>query len=436
MVNIDKLSEELEIDTRSEEVRDFISSIPGSLIRWGTTVIFGVIGAVVAATYLIYYPDIVQAPFVLTTLDAPKAIAPKTDGRLVRLWVQDKGKVQINETLAWLESTTRHEEALLLEQELKALFSAVQQQNWQKIIQFDPLQYHHLGELQPGFQRFVQSHLQLQSILDHGVYLKRRQLLTADLEDLKQLRQNMVEQQALQQQDAGLARKELDIQRKLLEDKVIAPLDYRREESRYLAKLLPLKQTQTALVQNHTAQSAKQRELIDLDKTITEQAVLFLQDLNALQTGIDAWKQKSVIISPLSGTVMFQTDLQERQLVAANQELFVIGSSASATYTGLVRLPQANLGKIKVGQRVLIKFVGYPFHEFGFVPGSIAHISEVPDRDGTFLAKILLPEGLTTNYGKTIRYRHGMAASAEVVTENTRLIEKILYSIRRLLVRN
>lgn len=426
---------EIELDSRSEEVRDFISHIPHWMIRWGTTSIFAVLGSVLLGTYLIHYPDIVQAPFTLSATNSPKTILAKTDGRLVKLFVADKQSVCQNQTLAFLESTTQHEEALRLAKELDVLFLAIQYRQWERVLSFRPIHYEQLGDLQTNLQRFAQNFMQLEAVLGNGSYIKRRELLQADLQDLAFLYKNLTEQQTIQQQDQALALKEFQVQKKLLDDKVIPPLEYRREESRFLAKQLPLKQTENALVQNHTAQSSKQRELLELDRNIAEQSALFVQELNTFRSAINTWKQRFVIVSSISGTIYFNSDLQENQTVMVNQELFLIGSADRLTYRGLLSLPQTNLGKVRVGQEVLIKFAGYPFQEFGSVKGRVLTIADIPDRNGSFLAKISLPAGLRTQYGKLIQYRAGMTATAEVVTEDTRLIEKIFYAIRKVLSR-
>ncbi|MGA0558250.1 HlyD family efflux transporter periplasmic adaptor subunit [Larkinella sp. VNQ87] len=424
-----------DLDDRSEEVRDFIRVMPHWMIRWGTLVIFLVLSFLLAGTYLIHYPDLVQAPLVLTTTNAPKSILAKNDGRLMNLFITDKQNVRQDQVLAFLESTTQPEEALSLANELDKLFLYTQQKRWEQVLAFRAVKYQHLGDLQGSFQRFVQSFMQLEAVLGNGSSLKRRKLLLADWQDLRHLYNNLLDQQQIQQQDYELARKELGVQKKLLDDKVIPPLEYRREESRVLAKLLPLKQLQTALTQNHTAQSAKQRELLELDRTIAEQGALFVQELNALRSAIESWKQRFVVVSPMAGILYFNSDLQEKQAITANQELFVIATSDAVKYTGLLNLPQNNLGKVKIGHWVLIKFAGYPFQEFGIVRGQIKQIADVPDRNGVFLAKVALPDGLQTQYHKTIRYRTGMVATAEVITEDTRLIEKLFFAFKRLMTR-
>ena len=126
----------------------------------------------------------------------------------------------------------------------------------------------------------------------------------------------------------------------------------------------------------------------------------------------------------------FSSILQEKQLLSANQEIFFI-APASSQFFGTVKIPQMSFGKIKTGQKVLIKFNGYPFQEFGSVDGVIAEISEVPAKDSTFLAKINLPNGLKTNFNKQLTYKIGMNATAEIITEDLRLIERFFQNFRK-----
>ena len=97
-----------------------------------------------------------------------------------------------------------------------------------------------------------------------------------------------------------------------------------------------------------------------------------------------------------------------------------------------ISIPQTNFGKVKKGQRVLVKFQGYPFEEFGAVEGQVATIAQVPTADNqSFMAVVSLPNGLKTSSNKRIVYKTGMTASAEIITEDLRLIERIFYQLKR-----
>ena len=256
-------------------------------------------------------------------------------------------------------------------------------------------------------------------------------MLQKDLSDLQRLANNLEEQKSIQQEDLKIAENEYLVQKKLAEQKVIAPLELKREESKYIAKKLPLKNLESSLINNSTAQTAKIRELMDLEKTISEQESLYQQARNTFKSAIDAWKQRYVLIASADGILSFSGLIQEKMQVIVNQELFNI-SSNNEQVLATIQIPQENFGKVKEGQTVLIKFDSYPFQEFDSVKGQISMISLVPtSQQDTYMAKIIFPNGLKTNYDKYITYRNGMKATAEIITEDMRLIERLLYKFRK-----
>ena len=99
-------------------------------------------------------------------------------------------------------------------------------------------------------------------------------------------------------------------------------------------------------------------------------------------------------------------------------------------YIGKVKASAQNSGKIKVGQTVNIRLANYPDREFGIIKGVIQGISLTPDKDGNFLINVSLPKGLKTSYKKEIIFQQEMSGTADIVTEDLRLLERILYQFR------
>jgi hypothetical protein len=99
---------------------------------------------------------------------------------------------------------------------------------------------------------------------------------------------------------------------------------------------------------------------------------------------------------------------------------------------GKVKAPALNSGKIKVGQQVNIRLANFPDREFGVLKGKIKNISLVPDKDGNLLLDVNLTHGLQTSYKKQIPFQQEMKGSAEIVTEDLRLLERVLYQFRSL----
>lgn len=418
------------VELRSEEVQEVLSRPPGWLLRWGVMVVFGVLALVFVGAWVIRYPDLVRASFKLTSANAPKAVLTRTDGKLVRLFAQEGQPVKTGAKLAYLESTARHDEVLRLSEELSRAWAVVSWGNLEGLSRLRLSNYHQLGELQTAYQMFEQSRIQLQAYLANGFYSKKKALLQQEVVDLRALADNLREQHTIQAQDMKLAQEDYDIQRRLYEEKVIARLDLKREESKNIARRLPYQQTASALISNLTAQRAKQKEILELDKQVTEERDKFLQALNTLQSAADAWTAKYVLTAPVGGRVFFPGTLQEGQAVAVGEELFYV-APPSTDYFGELRVPQQNAGKVQVGQDVLVKFAGFPYPEYGAVRGRITAIADIPLKDSVFLARVVMPTGLKTTYGKSLAYKTGMTASADIITDDSRLLKKLFYQLRK-----
>jgi hypothetical protein len=92
---------------------------------------------------------------------------------------------------------------------------------------------------------------------------------------------------------------------------------------------------------------------------------------------------------------------------------------------GKLHIPSADINAIKPGQRVLIRLERYPDAEFGMVAGVIQSISSLPEND-SYLVLVNLPQGVITTFGKKINVGDGLKGSAEIIIEDSRLIEKII----------
>ena len=77
-------------------------------------------------------------------------------------------------------------------------------------------------------------------------------------------------------------------------------------------------------------------------------------------------------------------------------------------------------------RHINISFNFYP--AYGSVTGTIDFISNI-STDSGYLAKVILPNGLNTNYRKQIQFRDGLIAQGEIITANMRLLQRFYYNI-------
>lgn len=100
-----------------------------------------------------------------------------------------------------------------------------------------------------------------------------------------------------------------------------------------------------------------------------------------------------------------------------------------------LKSPAQNSGKIKTGQIVNIRLENYPDTEFGILKGIVKSISLIPDKEGLYLIDVELPQILITSYNIEIDFKQEMRGTAEIVTEDLRLIERFFYQFKEVLKR-
>ena len=408
------------------EIEEIISKKPPFIVRWGTLLLFIILLFIGIISWFIKYPDIITAPAKLTSINAPKPVITNSSGKLIKLFAIEGEQTSQGTILGYLESTANHTAIIRLSKNIDSLIPLINNNSFQLLNNFNPPN-ENFGELQQSNQVFLQALVNFRNYISNGFYLRKKIMLAKDLAYLQKMYGNLLQQKGLNQEDIDLSQKTFDANQSLKNDKVISDFDYRNEQSKLIGKKLTLPQVNAALLSNEAQQNEKQKEISELDNTIAQQKSIFLQALLTFKSQVDEWKKKYMLIAPIDGKVAFAIFLQENQQLQINQTICFINPENSQYYAE-VYIPQANFGKIKLGQDVLLKFPSYPFQEYGSVKGKIDFISNI-STDSGYLAKVVLPKGLSTNYDKQVQYRDGLLAQGEIITQDLRLLQRFYYTL-------
>lgn len=117
-------------------------------------------------------------------------------------------------------------------------------------------------------------------------------------------------------------------------------------------------------------------------------------------------------------------------VVTAPVVVSALDSKNPSSLTGSVKLKMNYAGKVKVGQRVNLKFVSYPYLEYGTVKGVVSKVSTVPTSD-FYELEVYLPDQLVSTYGRKFEFQQELKGTAEIITEERRLLDRILHSVMK-----
>jgi multidrug efflux pump subunit AcrA (membrane-fusion protein) len=400
----------------TDDMQDIITAVPSWLLRWGITLFFAILALIIGLSAFIRYPDIVKASLRIDSPNSPKPVVTKVAGKLVKLLVTEGESVSAGQSLAYLESTADHNKVLMLLANLKQLQQQVLQNkplNTGLLTQADDLQ---LGELQGAYQTFYGEYLNYLSSVNNGFLLKKRGYLQKDLDDITKQQGQLNAQKTIEQRDLELAEQEYNVAKKLLQEKAETPTQFRQEESQYLAKKTPLVQTDASLINgndNYDVQQEKSK---------------FLQALNSLISSTEDWKSKYILTASVAGRVSFQGIIQENEVLQPNQDVFYVNPGNEQFY-GDMSISQTSIGKVRVGEKVLIKLKGYPYEEFGMIRGTIKYIADIPYKDSVFMSRVDFKMKNSSDLKKPIHLKQGMTADAEIVTQDATILQRISWSL-------
>jgi HlyD family secretion protein len=123
----------------------------------------------------------------------------------------------------------------------------------------------------------------------------------------------------------------------------------------------------------------------------------------------------------------------ENQNVGQGDKVMAIVPQKESQMIGKLKLRPRGAGKVKVGQDVNVKFLNFPYMEYGIVKGKVNKISPVPSGDEYYLVEVTFPEGLQTNYGINLEVARQMTGQAEIITEEIPLLVKIIMPVRSII---
>lgn len=416
----------------TEEVQDIISAPPGWLLRWGITLFFTILMMIIGMSALIRYPDIVKTQLKINSANSPKPVVAKRSGSLIEILVHEGQIITEDQTLAYLESTADHKQVLNLLTDLKNLQKQLYDPGHNNSERFYSPEDLNLGEVQGTYHTFFQSYLNFKASASDGFYQKKKIYLQRELESIQKQKGQLTLQKQLQQKEYILAEQEYNVYKKLTDNKVMAQMELKREESKFLAKKYPLQQTESSFIANSSAYSAKEKEILELENQIQEERLEFIQALNSLVSEIENWKSNYVLSGSQAGKLNFAGIIQQNQFVNAGQEIFYV-NPGDTDFFGEMSIPQYNMGKVRVGQEVLVKMKSFPYEEYGLIRGRIMYIADVPYRDSVFISKVDLTQQAFSELKKPLTLKNGMIADAEIITEDATLLKRLLRSIDKIL---
>lgn len=423
-----------EIELRSEEVQEVMNKISPWILRSGITVLCCIVVVLLIGSYLFKYPDALTAEITLSTEAPPAYVLARATGRIESLFVKNGQSVVCCENLGVIENTASTEDVLTMKRALETWLAEGGLPASGKAFLVD--KHWRLGELQSSYAPFVKALKDYTRFIQQNYY---QQKLASGAEQLRQ----QIEYARLARNQYELVVKEHILSHRMYErDSILyrgnamIAAEFEESGSRYLQKLQSKESSRMALTQVDIQIAQGKELLLELRRQAqneSQQYELVLQNsAEQLMAQLSGWEKQYLLKSPISGKVTLMSVWSSNQNVVAGETVLVVAPEMETPPVGKAFLPLQGSGKVKVGQSVNIRLNNYPDQEFGYVRGQVSSISPVPTADGMYVVEISLSQGMQTNYGEALPLIREMKGTADVITADMRLLERLFMPLRKI----
>ncbi|RXM42300.1 HlyD family secretion protein [Flavobacterium sp. YO12] len=419
-----------EIELRSEEIQEVLQRMPNWTIRYGSFIVFMTLLLLLFISWLVRYPDIITTQIIITTNIPPEKIAARISGKIEAILVSNNSNVYKGQPIAVIESSANYSDVFLLKSILDTIDISVER------FPFEKVKLTQLGDIESSFAVFQKEYTsnELNKKLHPFKVLGEAQ--DNELIQLRERLKLLEIQESINQNEIFLLKEDLKRYESLFSKGIISLQELDRHKLEYLQAyrghksiLSTISQTKSSVNElNKNSKTTKiegEKEVVNLERSL-------IQSFYHLKNEIKNWELNHVFYSSFNGKISFLEFWSKNQVVNARDNVFTVLPAKKNEYIGKLKAAAQNSGKIKIGQEVNIRLLNYPDREFGMVRGIVHNISLIPDKDGNLLIDVLLPKGLLTSYNKRIKFQQEMIGKADIVTEDLRLLERLLYQFRDL----
>jgi multidrug resistance efflux pump len=417
----------------SDPVKEIMGNPPKKILRWGTTIIFLVFIMFFLFAWLIRYPDTIPAPVEITTKNPPVMLVTKITGHIKKLYVQEGDEVASGQLIAVMETAASIREVELLKQITDTIIKP-ETHNCKSLPVFQEL-----GELQGFYSVFLKNLSDLNNYSANDFYGSKIKSLNYEIDDIQEYINRLVVKEKLYRENQKLEEKKYQRDSSLFAGRVIPESEIENSHQSLIRINIELQQVRLDHSEKSMEMSAMRQLLQDYRIKRIEEKERLISTLGEsfmnLKAQINIWENNYLLISPVNGIVSFTRFWSENQSVVKDEPVINIVPLETGSYLGRITLKMQRSGKVKTGQSVNIKLSSYPYLEFGMVRGIVKSKSLVPSGDA-YIIEIELPKGLSTLYGKKLDFTQNMQGTAEIITEDIRLLQKVVNPFRYMISKN
>lgn len=420
-----------DIIINNSDIQEIFTSMPSYAIKMGIYTMLFMMMLVTFLAWLIKYPYILAGKAVLITDNQPAKLTITTPGVIKRIYVKNNEQVTKGDRIIEIDNIVDEDTITNLTKNIASIEKAIKENkvlgikgllsiNNNNMLRLHEAQKYY-NQLTADLKYYIQFITNNKYIIDINNY----KATIKEYESLLTVCQNKLlnGQEALK--NASITYKAYQ---KIYENQGIPKLELLKEHKKYLhavqelndisSQIHNIKITINGLKKNYNITSIEyQQEITNIKNRIAE-------NISFIKNYIQQWEKSYMIKAPFDGTINYIGIISENKFISSEQEIVAVIANGQ-NYKVHAILTSKGYGKIAKGQKAKIMIDAYPYNEYGYLKAIVKGIGIISNQN-EYWVDLELTNGLTTTSGKTIKVITNMQGNAEIITNNERLLKRII----------
>ncbi|HET8735830.1 MAG TPA: HlyD family efflux transporter periplasmic adaptor subunit [Pricia sp.] len=393
--------------------KDFLGRPPGWLTRVGIALVGGILCNILLASFAISYSDVLEAHIEVMSVKPPVLVKTNRSGQISEFFAKPGDTVASGDVIAKLNTVADYADVMAIKQ-------AVMKRTIPEELGFGKPTS--IGLVQEAYSEYIKAFYGIRTVERfYGDDIGN--LLDDKIRDTKGKAFSDIYNglQTAKKNNTLIGRNHSRMET-LYDKGVISKAELEKSQLEYNRSFQEINRLSSEYSKNSYSTSEK------FDSHVADMEVASIKVLSE----IAIWEEQNVFTSPVNGKVFFLDVWSPFQSVEEGEDLFGVSPDVESPLMGIVKIPIHNSGKVKVGQRVIIKLNSFPYEEWGALEGVLTEISTVPKRsDELHYPAYVKIESPGNKLGTALSGKEMLTGRCDIVLKESTLFSKLFIGFRR-----
>ncbi len=423
--------------------REIISKPSGWLMYSGITMVGIAVFISFTVAALIQYPDTVLGTAMIVQKNAPVEVVARKGGIIDSIYASDGKIVSRADFIAVDDDLVKLFQISHIDSMLGLMTNVNQATDWSKI-SIDSIS----AEIPLGseWNELIKQLRLFQDELKSDIFKHSTDQILKEIQQTKALSESLQKQINIYARELSFSRNEKDRNTRLYKQSVISVSDYEKAESVYLNQARQLEVMKSSLINNNVRITNLESSLLKLKSEHEEKLKSGVTEIGNLVLACknlsSNWKKDHLYQSPIAGKFIWAEQFSSKPFVQGGQLLgTIIPRLSKKEIVAYSMIPSTALIDVQEGIDVQLVPQSYPLADYGYLPGKVIKVSELPAKSESknnvqsfeYLVTISLGDSLISSTGQKISYKPKMMADIKIFTKHKSILSHILAPVRRLL---